>query len=463
MSDLTPHEHDEFETDNRGNSIFKLPFQARYPIQGLAYFDRGRTHCPFYGGLGAGLLVEGELDLDRVETAVQHLFNDIDSTRITYPASSNQPLYYRIRKQINFKLEVFFIKEGTFEERVAAAASMEHPFLATLKTYMDVALRVVVYDLGTAPSGKLAWVIAFSGNHLAIDDQGIFSVIDQFMANYRGESQKVMHQVSLMDYLNYMNDAPEYADKEANCEYWRREMAGYVKPSLHESSPDLRSPIDPSELTFSLATQPLKDLAFACQTTLPSLFMAALHLGAAASFNVRDSAVCMLTETRPNYVFWDAIIHGLMSMNHRMLLNDEESFFDFARRTVLKMSKNLQHLVDEEYIGGVAPVYYTYVSPVKSPNLGEGLVCQSWMPDLSYDVAGYIPSDMVAVVEGSESIDFMKVINPAICFFTPNEVRAYTHGVKRSLELAMEDTGVLLKDIVATVQAELRSKGVISD
>jgi hypothetical protein len=53
------------------------------------------------------------------------------------------------------------------------------------------------------------------------------------------------------------------------------------------------------------------------------------------------------------------------------------------------------------------------------------------------------------------------VVNPAICFFTPNEVRAYTHGVKRSLELAMEDSNILLGDIIATVQAELHSKGVI--
>jgi hypothetical protein len=380
-----------------------------------------------------------------------------------YPASPDQPLHYRIREHIDFKLEVLFVKDGSFEERVAAAAAREYPFLSTLKTYADAAMRVIVYDLGTAPSGKRAWVIAFSTNHIVIDDQGIFLVLDQFMANYRGESRKVVHQSSLMDYLNFMNDNPNHIDAEANRAYWSREMAGYETPSLHEINPDFESPLDPAEFTFALDTELLKELALACQTTLPSLFMAALHLGTAASFNVRDSAICMLSEARPNFIFWNTIVHGLMFMNNRMLLSDDETFLGFARRTILKMSENLQNLVNDEYAGGAAHVYYTYVSSVKSPNLGDSLTCKSWMPDLIGGNAGYLPSDMVSVLEGAETMEFMQMIDPRTCFFTPNEVRAFGYGVKRGLEIAIENPGVLVGDIIATVQAELCAQGVISN
>jgi hypothetical protein len=464
MSDLTPHKLSGFQTDNRGDSVFEVPFQARYPVQGLVVFGKGRTGRPFYGGLGGGLLVEGNLDLDRVEKAVQRLYDDIDSTRIMFPASPDQPLHYRIREHVDFKLEVLSIGEGLFEERVAEAAAREYPFLSTLKTYVDVALRVVVYDLGMAPSGRRAWVIAFSASHVAIDDQGIFLVIDQFMANYRGENRMVVHQSSLMDCLNYMNDNPDCTDPDANRAYWIREMAGFVMPSLHESNPDLESPIDPADLTFMLDIELIKRLALTCQTTLPSLFMAALHIGIASGFNVRDSAICMLTEARPNFIFWNTVVHGLMSMNHRMLLSDDETFLEFARRTVLKMSKNLQNLASEEYVGGAAPVYYTYVSPVKSPNLGNDLICKTWMPDLIGDDAGYLPFPEVAVIEGAGTIEFMLlVLDQTTCFFTPNEARAFAYGVKRSLEIAIGNPGVLVADIIAAVQSELRAKGVISD
>lgn len=463
MSDSIPRKPYGFQTDNRGNSVFELPSQARYPVQGLAYFDRGRTGRPFYGGLGVGLLVEGDLDLDRVEKAVQRLYDDIDTTRVMYPASSDQPLHYRIQEHVDFKLKVLLVKEGSFEERVAVASAREYPLLSTLKTYADAAMHAIVYDLGTAPSGKRAWVIAFSVNHIVIDDQGILMLLNQFMVNYRGENRKVVHQIGLIDYLNFMNDNPDYVDVEANRAYWHREMAGYETPSLHESDPDLKTPIDPAEFAFTLDTELLKELALACQTTLPSLFMAALHVGTAAGFNVRDSAVCMLTEVRPNYIFWNTIVHGLMFMNNRMLLSDNETFLGFARRTILKMSENLQNLVSDECAGGAAHVYYTYVSPFKSPNLGDRLTCKSWMPDLIGGNAGYLPSDMVSVFEGAETMEFMQMIDPAICFFTPNEVRALGYGVKRGLEIAIENPGVLVGDIITTVQAELRAQGVISD
>ncbi|MDR0499794.1 MAG: condensation domain-containing protein [Coriobacteriales bacterium] len=457
-------DHTGFMVDNKGNSIFQVPFQARYPVQGLVIFGKGRTGRPFYGGLGGGLLVEGDLDLCLVEEAVQRLFDDIDSTRIMFPASPDLPIHYRIRDHVSFKLEVFPIYEGSFKERVAAAAASEYPHLSTLKTYVDVALRVVVYDLGIAPSGKHGWVIAFSASHVAVDDQGIFLVIDQFMANYRGENRMVVHQHSLLDCLNYMNDNPDCDDPEANRAYWRREMQGFVTPSLHESNPDRTTPIDPADLKFMLDTEQVKRLALACQTTLPSLFMAALHIGIAAGFNLRDSAICMLTEARPNYIFWNTVVHGLMSMNHRMQIEDSESFLEFARRTVLKMSSNLQNLASEEYVGGAAPVYYTYVSPVKSPNLGEGLDCKTWMPDLIGDDAGYLPWPEVAIVEGADTMEFMLlVLDQSICFFTPNEARAFAYGVRRCLELAIENPGVLVADIVEKVQTELRAKGVITE
>lgn len=463
MSDPLSHASPGFQADNCGNSVFELPSQARYPVQGLEYYDRGRTGRPFYGGLGVGLLVEGDLDLDRVEKAVQHLYDDIDTTRVMYPASPNHPLQYRIREHVDFELKVHTIDEGSLDARIAEASAREYSSLSILKTYDDIAMHAAVYDLGTNPSGKRAWIIALSVNHIVIDDQGILMILNQFMVNYRGEDCKAVHQVGLMDYLNFMNDNPDYVDAEANRAYWSREMAGYETPSLHESDPDLETPLDPAEFAFHLDTEPLRELALACQTTLPSLFMAALHVGTAAGFNVRDSAICMLTEARPNFIFWNTVVHGLLFMNNRMQLSDDETFLEFARRTVLKMSENLQNLVSDECTGGAAHMYYTYVSPFRSPNLGDGLTCTSWTPNLIGDNAGYLPSDMVSVFESASTMELTQMIDPAISFFTPNEIRALGHGVKRSLEIAVDNPGVLVGDIITTVQAELRARGVIAN
>lgn len=447
----------EFETDNRGNSLFELPYQARYPVEGLVFYDTGRTGLPMYAGLGAGLLVEGDLDLQRVERSAQELYDTIDTMRVIYPAVPDKPLHYRIRKEYPFKLEVIPIEGDTFEEKVASASVLETPFAAKLETYTDASVRIVVYDLGDAPSGDHAWIIAFSANHLAIDDQGIYLVINQFMANYCNEGKMVVHENSLLDYLDFMNDNPDIVDAQANRAYWQAEMAGYESPSLNEADPDRTAPVDFSELVFELDTQKVKSLALACQTTLPSLFMAALHVGTAAGFGQLDSAICMMTEYRPHFSFWNTVVHGLMAMNNRMRLDPDEPFSEFARRTLLKMSENLQNLVSEEYVGGAAHVQYTYVSPVRAPHLGEGLSCQSWMPNLIGD-AGYLPSDVVAVVEGSETMQVMQVFNPAQCFFTPNEVRAFGCGLRCCLEMAIENPNVRIGDIMSASQKRLHEQ-----
>ena len=447
----------EFETDNRGNSLFELPFQARYPIEGLVFYDTGRTGRPMYAGLGAGLLVEGDLDLQRTERAIQELYDTIDTMRVAYPAAPDKPLHYRIRRECPFALEVIPAEGATFEERLASASALETPYASKLETYADASVRAVVYDLGTAPSGEHAWIVAFSANHLAIDDQAIYLVINQFMANYRGEGKMVVHESNLLDYLNFMNDNPDIVDARANRAYWQTERAGYESPTLGEAEPDRTVPVDPSDLVFYLDTQQVKSLALACQTTLPSLFMAALHVGTAAGFGQLDSAICMMTESRPHFSFWNTVVHGLMAMNNRMRLDPNEPFSEFARRTLLKMSENLQNLVSEEYVGGAAHVQYTYVSPVRKPNLGEGLTCQSWMPNLIGD-AGYLPSDVVAVVEGSDTMQVMQVFNPEQCFLTPNEVRAFGCGLKCCLEMAIDNPHVRIGEIMSAAQERLREQ-----
>ncbi|MDR2672439.1 MAG: condensation domain-containing protein [Coriobacteriales bacterium] len=461
MSDIMPQQSHDFIADNRGNTTFELPFQCRYPVQGLEFFDTGRTGRKLYTGVYAWLIIEGDLDLDRVEKAVQRMYDNIDTMRVTYPVSPDQPLHYRIRKHVDFKLQVFPVEEGTLEEQIASATAMETPFVMSQATYTKESARAVVYDLGTASSGKHAWIFALSANHIIVDDRGIYTILDQFMAFYRGEDRMIVHHAGLIDYLNYMNDNPDIVDVELTRAYWHREMAGYESPSLHEKNPDREIPISLGDFAFELDTKPIKELSLACQATMPSLFLAALHVGIAAGFDVRDSAVCMMSEWRPSFTFWSSIIHGLMCMNVRMRIHDGETFLEFARRTVLKTAENLHNLASEEYVGGAAHVMYTYVSPTASPDLGEGLTCQSWFPNFICE-AGYLPAYFLTVVEDVKVMQIIQVFDQTTCFFTPNEVRAISHGLRRSLEIASENPGVLLSDIIFTVQAELREQGVIS-
>lgn len=452
---------EEMMPDAAGNTRFELASQARYPVEGLEFFDVGRTGKPFYGGLGVGLLVEGDLDLKRVEAAIQRLYDDIDSTRVKFPSAPDAPLHYSVRSSVSYRLNVVRIDEGPYEERLHRASEAEYDELCLVSHFDDLSMHAKLYDLGRTPDGTHGWIVAFAVNHIIIDDQGVLMLLDQFMANYRGEPDKVVHAITLMDFHNYMNEHDIAADLSENRAYWRKEMEGYVPPSLHEDPDAAPVDIDPSEFAFELETSLIRRLALACQTTLPSLYMAALHVGTAAAFDVRDSAICMLTERRVAGRFWNTVVHGLMFMNNRMDIRDDEEFSSFARRTVLKMSENFQNLVDDACIGGAVHAYYTYVAPFRSPDLGCGLKCASWMPRLQGANAGYFPADMISVFESPETMRCEQMLDPSISFFTPNEIRVFNYGVKRCLECAIRDPEVKAGEIIRAVRRELKERGVI--
>ncbi|MDR2672440.1 MAG: condensation domain-containing protein [Coriobacteriales bacterium] len=450
-------------TNNRGEQNFELFYQCTYFLNGMDYFDTGSSGQGFYSGIGGGAVVEGELDLNRVERVMQRLFDEIDTLRVCYPAAKDDSLHFKIRADYDFKLEVLQARGASYEERLQYASNEESRIVADLQNYTDITCRAVVYDLADGPSGAHAWLIALTFNHMIIDDQGLILVWDQFMRYYRGETKRCANVKSLVDYFNFINDNPDLYDRDAIISYWKQEMSGYKTPEMCE--PEGMEGVESFDLADYVVFYDilhLRRVAAACKVTLPALFVSAFHVASAETFGARDSVVTLGTEARPNFEYWSTVVHSLVSINNRMDVRDDETFADFAHRTMVKMSENIKNAPAQQYVGGISHLCITYANQPPTPNLGDGLTCHAWMPDTVLadnrtDASELVlpPKQlMMGIVELGDTVR-------TLCGFTPlsfsmADAKSLSGGMERCLRMLDENSQITVGDILAAAPATSR-------
>lgn len=443
-------------TDNQGNEDFELFYQCTYFLTGMEYFDTGSSGQGFYAGIGAGAVVEGPLDLPRVESTMQRLFDEIDTLRVCYPASEGDPRHFKIRADYDFKLEVLQAQGATYEERLQYATEEESRIVADLRNYTFITCRAVVYDLGAGPNGDQSWLLALTFNHMIVDDQGLILIWNQFMSYYRGEEERVANKKSLIDYFNFMNDNPDLYERDEVISYWDQQMAGYETPMMRE--PEGFEGLEHFNLAdyvvvYDIAE--LRKLVASCRVTLPALFTASFHVASARTFGVRDSVVTIGTEARPNFDFWSTVVHSLVSMNNRMDLREDEAFTDFAHRTLAKMSENIKHAPAQELVGGISHLGITYANQPQAPNLGEGLKCSHWMPvtvvaDNRTDPKEFVlpPKQlMMGIVEHNDIVRTECAFTPLS--FSMADAKGISDGIKLCIDMLKENPNVTVGEILS--------------
>lgn len=450
MSEIT------YLTDNRGNEDFDLFYQCTYFLTGMDYFDTGSSGQGFYAGIGTGAVVEGDLDLQRVERTMQRLFDEIDTLRVCYPASEGDLTHFRIRSDYDFKLEVLQAQGETREERIQYATEAESRIVADLKNYEFIACRAVVYDLGQDAGKPHVWLLALTFNHMIVDDQGLILIWNQFMSYYRGEEERVANKKSLIDYFNFMNDNPDLYDKDEVVSYWKEQMDGYQTPAMREPEGMegiARFNLADYVVVYDIAE--LRKLVASCRVTLPALFTAAFHVGSARTFGVKDSVVTIGTEARPNFDFWSTVVHSLVSMNNRMDLREEETFADFAHRTLARMSENIKHAPAQELVGGISHLGITYANQPKAPELGEDLACTPWIPVTVVADNRTNPKEfvlppkqlMMGIVEHGDIVRTECAFTPLS--FSMADAKGISDGIKLCIDMLKEDPQVTVGQILS--------------
>lgn len=449
MSELT------YLTDNRGNQDFDLFYQCTFFLTGMEYFDTGSSGQGWYVGIGIGAVIEGDPDLERIERVMQRLFNEIDSLRVCYPAAEGDPTHFKIRADYDFELEVIHAQGVSYEDRLKYATDEESRIVADLGNYADKACRAVVYDLGESLHGSHDRLLALTFNHMIIDDQGLILVWDQFMRYYRGEDKHIANAKSLIDYFDFLNDNPDLYDEKTVVSYWEGQMSGY-------KTPEMREPEGMGGMaTFNLADYVvnydiahLKRVAASCKVTLPALFVSAFHIASAETFGVRDSVVTLGTEARPNYDFWATVVHSLVSMNNRMHVNDDETFIDFAHRTMVKMFENIKHAPAQQYVGGISHLGITYANQPPAPNLGESLICRPWIPvtvvaDNRTDPKEFVlpPKQLImGIVEYGDIVRTECGFSPLS--FSMADAKDLSDGIKRCLMMLDDNPQVTIRELL---------------
>lgn len=442
--------------DNRGQEDFDLFYQCTFFLTGMEYFDTGSSGQGWYVGAGTGAVIEGDLDIARTERILKRLFNEIDSLRVCYPAHEGDPYHFKIRAELDFTLEVLEAQGETFQERVDFATQQESRIVADLGNYTDRACRAVVYDLKTSDSGKPAWLLALTFNHMIVDDQGLILVWDQFMRYYRGEDKQVANAHSLIDYFNYMNDHPDLYDAAQIRSYWARELEGYATPKLTEpEGPAGFASFNLDDYVVNYDIAHLKRVAKACRVTLPALFVAAFHIASARTFGTRDSVVTLGSEARPSFEFWTTVVHSLVSINNRMDVRDDEKFVDFARRTMAKMSENIKNAPAQEYVGGISHLGISYANQPAAPDLGEGLECRQWIPVTVVDDNRTEPKEevlppvqlMMGIVEYGDIVRTQCGFSPLS--FSMADAKGLSDGIKHCLDVLDQDRDVTVSKLLS--------------
>jgi amino acid adenylation domain-containing protein len=223
--------------------------------------------------LPMNFILEGELELRRLENAFAGLINRHESLRTSFRLVEDKPVQ-KIHSQVEFAVQHYEAGKNSGE---AAVDAIMQQFLQPFDLSHAPLLRV-----GLIKVTEMRHILMVDIHHIVTDGTSMEIMIDEFDALYRGETLPDL-RLQYKDYSNWQNRLLLSDEIRKQEEYWLKQFSGHI-PRLNLPTDGERSGQDNAagdSLSFEISRQDseaLNALALAEGVTLYMLILAVYNV-----------------------------------------------------------------------------------------------------------------------------------------------------------------------------------------
>ena len=310
--------------------------------------------------MSAAYLLEGEVDLGRIEAAFRKTIEQYEVLRTNFIEVGGIP-YQKIKapSEVDFSIEEVLISEAELDDYIADYTHQ------AFNLGSDLLIKINSISLPKEQS-----ILVFCTHHLILDGWSLGVLIRKFIENYNQNTNEDAPQgqestIQFKDYTEWLvQDLKAYQQK--NERFWRAYLDKYqIKPAFSRELQHIRTNMERKEHPFDLGpvlTASLKELAIAEKTTLHNLLVTSLAI-LIFKYSGHDD-ICLAIpnsgRTRPEILDQPGMFVKTNILRAKM--EQEEQFCDFlskAHNTLLEIDQYQDippHLLSE----GLWDVLFNY-------------------------------------------------------------------------------------------------------
>ena len=323
-----------------------------------------------------GMSIIGNIDMKRLENAIQKLYDNNDAFRIEF-FEKDGALYQRVLKKYKHEFKILETKGISKEERYEYAKNkaieeMKRP----VDIFKDELFRVMVFEVE-----RDEHFLAFIADHSIFDGGSMPNVINQFFDFYNNPQKEADNDNYYVEYVNELSDYLESQKAQEARKYWEEKLSRAVDIKLPkpEAGEDTESK---DFLINSYNMERLEKLAKLHKTSVANMLLLAFQLAVANKFKTSNGLVTFTYANRIKDKLKNMIGPLVRTLANVCEINERDTFEDAIRSSLRQASRDIKY-ADVCRVG--ARLYITFHNfDMKIGNM-DGLEVIPYVPEYNHE------------------------------------------------------------------------------
>lgn len=258
---------------------------ALTPSQYSIWLASQQTKNSIAYNMSAGYVVEGDIDVDKMNNAVNHIIKKFEILRTNFIEINGVPFQkIKTSENVNFEVASYQLNNDSLEETIEKLVNAEFDL------EKDLQIRSQLIKLE-----QNKHLLLFSTHHIIMDGLSLEIFINEFVKNYNEPINEVdILNFQFKDYSEWLNKELE-ANQSKNEVFWQKYLQNYKPKDSFDRDFDAENNAQKaSTLSFELTeetTLELKKIASSNKVTLFALLAASINVLIYKSSNHTDISI----------------------------------------------------------------------------------------------------------------------------------------------------------------------------
>ncbi len=330
-------EKDVFVKDRNGNDKFEA-FELVKIMENDVHLLDSDFKKRFQLTCGAGVRIQGKLDLKRLEKVIANAYKDVDSMRAVLHMDFDNS-YFRILEEYEYTLNTVIPEGETADERFENAKKEVSKDIFSREFYAKCACPILLYKLD-----ENDYFLVVAIDHGMGDGQCLLLVLKKLILDYIGlPGGGKINKKGLYDFYQFYQEFKNNGMMAANTEYWKK-LAEGTENLYHFNAPLDDNEVSEDDKIVKVSLKELKQAAKNYKTTVPNLVIAIYQAAIAKVYGLKESAITCVSANRSVPDFFDTVALQLDLMLLRNSVPDDETEVKaFLKESLKTTATGMQH------------------------------------------------------------------------------------------------------------------------
>ncbi len=336
-----------FIKNENGEEWFDVLDAMHFVVDGCQRYT-GKWMEPLNCYCALGVLVQGNLDLERFQRAVQRVYEENQALRVQF-AKQDGTIKFRIYEHYTYQMQVDDLRmEGTQALEKGKEKCSQYSRFPGYDEY-GVSFRVPLIRIGDD-----AYIILYLLDH-AVGDGYSLGLLTQMIATYYEDAESDLFQ-GRGTFLEYYNLAKE-REKLPENPYWM-EQVQKIALDMQTPAPVKEEPFRMEECLLRIPNDVLKEAGVACKVTPAVVILTVSHMMQQCLYGKDETCIDLYLANRTEKKFQQTVGLFTSAMPHRLEVHAQDSLADICKRSMAQMVHGMQEERNRQiYIGDVILTY----------------------------------------------------------------------------------------------------------